>query len=96
MKQKRRIAAGLTLLILLTVALLCCMTVIEATHDCGGIDCHTCAVIHTVSGILRGFAAVTVILMFAAAAPGRQTAPRFASVPAAYGTPVTDKVRFLN
>ena len=96
--KRKRIAAGVTALVMLAVMLLAAFCVaVEADHDCTGEDCSVCACIRQCENALRqlgeNFAALAVVLLpvlfllFAAGFFVRQTALQ---------TPVSKKVRLNN
>lgn len=89
-------AAILSALMILTVLLLAGAVVLEATHECDGADCRVCDMIHTLGSMLRGWAAVAVILLFTVSAHLQRTRPSTTARCLCLATPVTDKVVMLN
>ena len=84
------------MLMILIVLLFAVAVVLEATHDCDGADCRVCDMIHTLGNMLRGWAVIAVILLFAVSAHLQSTRPNTTARCLFRITPVTDKVVMLN
>ena len=96
--KRKRVAAGVTALVMLAVMLLAAFCVAaEANHDCAGEDCAVCACLHRCENALRqlgeAFAVLLAVLLsvsfllFSAGFFALRTAPE---------TPVAEKVRLNN
>lgn len=94
--KKRITAAVLAALMILIVLLFAGAVVLEATHDCNGVDCRICDMIHTLGSMLRSWAAIAVILLFAVSVHPRGVRPNMITRCFFRATPVTDKVVMLN
>lgn len=94
--HKRITAATLAALMILIVLLLAGAVVLEATHECDGADCRVCDIIHTLGNMIRGWAAIAVILLFAVSS--HLSGVRLRTLTRCFfrATPVTDKVVMLN
>ena len=95
-KHKRLTAAILAALMILIVLLLAGAIVLEATHECDGADCRVCDIIHTLGNMIRGWALIAVILLFAVSSHLSGVRPRTIARCFFRATPVTDKVVMLN
>lgn len=95
--KKRKIAAFLTLILVLAVALSAFATVLEATHDCSGSDCDVCGILKAILIITRNISLsvflIAIAVVIAAASSFSQLNSR---IPLYRGSPVTQKVRLLN
>lgn len=95
--NKHLIAAALALILVLAVALSAAAVVMEATHDCTGIDCHICEILKTIIDIVRtvSLTAVLILLYMIIGSPQRLTR-LFSADLICFSTPVSEKIRLLN
>lgn len=94
--KKRMTAAILAALMILIVLLFAGAVVLEATHECDGADCRVCDMIHSLGSMLRGWALIAVILLFAVSVHLQSVRPSTTARYLFRATPVTDKVVMLN
>lgn len=95
-KKEHIPAAILAALMILIVLLSAGAVVLEATHDCDGAECRVCDIIHTLGNMIRGWALIAVILLFAVSSHLSDVRPRTLTRCLFRATPVTDKVVMLN
>ncbi|MBR1534391.1 MAG: hypothetical protein IJ639_08500 [Ruminococcus sp.] len=95
--KKQLFAAVLALILLLTIALSITAVVMEASHDCSGVDCQICEILKAIINIVRTASLTAVlILMYLITAAMRRLTKTSDVVLIRFSTPVSEKTRLLN
>ncbi len=94
--KKRILAAVLASIMLLTVILSAAAIILEATHDCSGVDCHICDILKLILSVTRTILLSAILFLIWITVTRRHGSQIYETVLFCHSTPVSQKIRLLN